>query len=208
MNLFLIRHGRSLANEAQLVTGSTLDVLSPEGMRQVEDLKVWLKNIGIVPDRYITSQWKRAQQTADILWPDENWVVDPEIGETDAGEVSEWRLKDFLLQYPDFYLSSSTCYPGGESHNQLNDRSIHWLENLLNTSGKHENVVLVAHSGPISCLLQCIVNVSMDSFPAFLPLNASLSTIQFIDNKIKTASIVGVSLGSAKMLANKLVIKS
>ncbi|MFK5947339.1 MAG: histidine phosphatase family protein [Methylococcales bacterium] len=204
MNLFLIRHGRSLANEQKLVTGNTADVLSPEGVSQVEDLKVWLNNIGVVADQYITSQWQRAQQTANILRSAEKWVVTTEVGETDAGEVNEWKLCDFLLQYPDFYQSPKTCYPGGESHNQLYNRTTHWLNNLLKNSAVHENVMLVAHSGPISCLLQRVANVSMDSFPAFSPSNASLSIINFVDNDIDKGSIMGVSLCSEKMIAKQL----
>ena len=205
MNLFLIRHGKSLANEQQLVTGGIVDELSTEGIRQVEDLKIWLGNIGIVADQYITSQWRRAQQTADILWPAEEWEVNSEIGETNAGKVSEWKLSDFLLQEPDFYQSSGNFYPGGESHDQLNDRSIRWLKHLLKHSDTKENVVLVAHSGPISCLLQRVVNISMDDFPAFLPSNASLSIINFADNNIDKGSIKNISLCPEKMMANQVM---
>jgi len=207
MKLFLIRHGRSIANEEKLVTGTTLDELSPEGLRQVADLKIWLRSVGVVADRYITSQWRRAQQTADILWPSEEWEINSEIGETDAGDVSEWRLKNFLLKYPEFYQSSDACYPGGESHDQLNARSICWLNNLLKSSKRYEDVVLVAHSGPISCLLQCVVKVSMDRFPAFIPANASMSMIDFPHNSVETALVKGISLGSDEMVASALVSK-
>jgi len=196
MILYLIRHGRSIANEDQLVTGNTKDTLSQEGIGQVEGLKSWLFKTGIKADRYITSQWLRAQQTAQILWPDVEWEIDTKVGETDAGKVSEWRLSEFLQQYPNFYTLSSNCYPDGESHDELNIRSILWLTELLNRSGRDDKVVLVAHSGPISCLLQYVTNVSMAKFPAFLPSNASLSIVNFPDNSVDNAVINGFSLGS------------
>ena len=202
MNLYLIRHGRSIANEQQLVTGSVSDVLSQEGVMQVEELKAWLINIEIMSNRFITSQWKRAQQTAHILWPNATWEINKEIGETDAGNVSEWKLRDFLTHYPDFYELPSNCYPGGESHNQLNLRTIKWLEKLLDSSNMNDDVTLVAHSGPISCLLQHAVDVSMDNFPVFVPSNASLSIISFPDNNIKNATIKGFSLAPDALISS------
>ena len=196
MILYLIRHGRSIANEEKLVTGNTKDTLSQAGIRQVEELKNWLLEAGIQPDHYITSQWVRAQQTAKILWPDIEWEINPKIGETNAGRVTEWKLSDYLQQYPDFYTSSSNSYPGGESHDELNIRSISWLKQLLNRSGCEDRVMLVAHSGPISCLLQYVTKVSMEKFPAFLPSNASLSIVDFPDNSVVNAEITGFSLGS------------
>ena len=196
MILYLIRHGRSIANEEKLVTGNTKDTLSQQGIGQVEELKNWLYKTEIKADHYITSQWLRAQQTAQILWPDIEWEIDPKIGETNAGRVSEWKLSDFLQQYPDFYTSSSNSYPDGESHDELNIRSISWLKQLLNRCGNDDKVMLVAHSGPISCLLQYVTNVPMEEFPAFLPSNASLSIVDFPDNSAINAKITGFSLGS------------
>ena len=46
MILYLIRHGRSIANEEKLVTGNTKDTLSQAGIRQVEELKNWLLEAG------------------------------------------------------------------------------------------------------------------------------------------------------------------
>lgn len=205
MNLYLIRHGRSFANDKRLVTGSTKDELTAQGVKQVADLKEWIKGIDLEGSVFVTSQWKRAQQTANILWPDVEWVIDSAIGETNAGRVSEWELSHFLSKYPDFYKKSSNNYPNGESHDQLSDRVKHWLNNYLVSTRDNDNVIVVTHSGPISCLLQYIVNVSMENFPAFLPVNASLSVIKFPGNNLDKATIQGFSLGSNSMVSLNMV---
>lgn len=204
MNLYLVRHGRSVANEEQLVTGNLLDTLSQQGVLQVQELGKWLSDFNLKSDRYITSQWRRAQQTAEILYPDVSWEIDRNVGETDAGDVVDWKLTDFLDKYPDFYALTSNCYPGGESHDQLNARTVGWLGKLLEACSTDENVLLVSHSGPISCLLQYVTNVSMNKFPAFVPANASLSIISFPENELERAAIKGFSLVPDSMLSSYL----
>ena len=197
MILYLVRHGRSFANEDGLVTGTTADTLTPRGVRQVERLKEWLRGRGMdAADRYITSQWRRAQQTAEILRPEVAWEIDARIGETDAGEAAPWKLSEFLSRYPDFYQSPSNCYPLGESHDELNVRVIDWFDELLGSSSGQARIMMVAHSGPISCILQHVSGVSMDRFPAFVPTHASLSIVNVPDNRITLAEIEGFSMQS------------
>lgn len=176
MMLYLVRHGRSVANDAGLVTGTIRDELDAIGQEQVQRMAAWLLRFGITADRYVTSQWQRARQTARGLLPDVDWQVDPRLGETDAGEVADWRLPDFLARWPDFYASPDNAYPGGESHAALNARVLQWLDDQL--AQPVDALMVVAHSGPISCLLQHIHGVGMERFPAFLPAHASLSIVE------------------------------
>ncbi|MCT9070983.1 histidine phosphatase family protein [Cupriavidus gilardii] len=178
MMLYLVRHGRSVANDAGLVTGTTADELDAIGVAQAQRMAAWLSHAGIVADRYMTSQWCRAQQTARLLMPAADWEVDSRLGETDAGEVADWQLARFLAQCPDFYADPGNRYPGGESHLALNQRVLGWLDEQL--ARPVDALMVVAHSGPISCILQHIHGVGMERFPAFLPAHASLSAIEMV----------------------------
>ncbi|ESH93083.1 MULTISPECIES: histidine phosphatase family protein [unclassified Cupriavidus] len=178
MMLYLVRHGRSVANDAGLVTGTTADELDAIGLAQVERMAAWFSRAGIVADRYVTSQWRRAQQTARGLVPGVEWEVDSRLGETDAGEVADWQLARFVAQWPDFYADPGNRYPGGESHLALNERVLAWLDEQL--ARPVDALMVVAHSGPISCILQHIHGVGMERFPAFLPAHASLSAIEMV----------------------------
>lgn len=208
MKLFLIRHGRSVANEANLVTGTTDDPLSDIGIGQAESLRAWIETIELSADTYITSQWKRAQDTAKIVFPYVKWQIDPRIGETYAGDVAKWALIDFLNEYPDFYHNYFNDYPNGESHNDLYVRSIQWLKEIVSLHDENATIVLVAHSGPISCILQHILSVPMENFPAFLPMNASLSMVEIPNKMIKDAKLKLFSSGPDTLYAQYFAQKA
>lgn len=176
MIFYLLRHGRSQANEAGLVTGTPTDVLVPEGFAQAVRMGKWLDEACLVAERHVTSQWERAQQTALSLVPTAEWQVDVRVGETDAGSVAGWRLTRLLSEGPDFYADPGNRYPGGESHRDMNERVLAWFrEQLEDPCGA---LMLVSHSGPISCILQHVLGVGMERFPMLLPTHASLSIIE------------------------------
>lgn len=196
MIIYLIRHGRSNANEAGLVTGTPVDTLCGEGGEQSLRTAAWLSELGISAERHVTSQWRRAQQTAAIIRPGINWDIDVRVGETKAGDVAEWPLDQFLIQYPDFYSDFTIRYPNGESHFELNERVLQWFHEQL--SHPVSSVMLVAHSGPISCILQYALGISMERFPAFLPAHSSLSVLDITKSAgIWRSKLLGFSLGPA-----------
>ena len=41
-----------------------------------------------------------------------------------------------------------------------------------------KSALVVTHSGPISCILQNTMHIDMGRFPAFLPVNASISILE------------------------------
>lgn len=181
MIIYLVRHGQSESNVKKLVTGTKEDVLSKNGVDEVKKLACWLKNIGIKADRYVVSDWKRAQETANLLFPNVVWEIDQRIGETNSGDVANTPLADFLRAFPNFYYDPSNRYPQGESHLMLNKRTLDWLNDQL--KNPCSCLFAVMHSGPISCLIQHICNVPMIYFPTFLPENASLSVLECKKNE-------------------------
>jgi broad specificity phosphatase PhoE len=193
--VYLVRHGRSNANAAGLVTGTPDDTLCDEGVLQSMRTAAWLNELGISADRYVTSQWRRARQTADNIKSGITWDVDVRVGETNAGDVADWALDNFLAKFPDFYSNNSNRYPNGESHSELNERVLQWFHEQL--SDPVSSLMLVAHSGPISCILQYVVGIGMARFPTFAPAHSSLSVIDVSrDTGSLRSKLLGFSLGS------------
>ena len=176
MIIYLIRHALSNANLKNLVTGNTEDNLSNKGVSQAVDLKNWIYTKKIKPEKLYVSHWKRAKQTAQILFPDLIWNEDIRLGETNAGLVSEYTLKNFISTWPDFYSSNSNSYPGGESHMDLNNRVLSFWNEIKMI--KVKSIMIVTHSGPISCILQNILGINMDHFPSLVPAQATLSIVK------------------------------
>jgi broad specificity phosphatase PhoE len=181
MIVYLVRHGYSEANAALKVTGTIADELHNCGQEQSLRLSQWLAEAGVFPDVFWVSQWTRAQQTAQLLYPEANWIVDSRLGETDAGAVADSTLESFLSSWPDFHDSPRNLYPDGESHMMLNERVLAWWEDLKKSDAGV--VMVVAHSGPISCILQHVISVDMSRFPSFLPANASVSIVDCVIEK-------------------------
>jgi glucosyl-3-phosphoglycerate phosphatase len=182
MILYLIRHGQSIANSLKIQNGDEKDVLSQLGIEQIIQLKQFIKDHNISPNKYYTTTWERARQSAQLLWPEMPWIIDPRIGETNAGTASTMHCDIFNKENADFYSSTSNKYPNGESHDDLNYRSINWLKEVAATSNEADKIAVVAHAGSITCILQHLIGMGMDKFPAFLVPNASLSIVQVPKN--------------------------
>lgn len=176
MTVYLVRHALSAANVAGLVTGTPADQLVAQGVAQAEGLRDWLRDALVMPDAFHVSHWGRARQTAELLFPEASWQEEPRLGETHAGTVAEHPLKEFLAEFPDFYVSNANPYPGGESHLDLNRRVLSCWHELGRCGLSY--VMLVSHSGPISCILQHVLGMGMEHFPAFLPPQASVSVLE------------------------------
>lgn len=200
MILYLIRHGRSNANEQRLVTGTPDDELTAVGCSQAVALSAWLKEQALTPDRFLVSHWQRARQTAEIVFPDADWLVDSRLGETNAGTVANLPLTTFVDKQPNFYDDPGNAYPGGESHLDLYTRVMDWLDAQF--AQPCRALAVVCHTGPISCVLQHVLQISMTSFPAFLPLHATVSVVHFsFKSGIWQGRLAGFSLGPAGRLA-------
>jgi len=178
MRLTLIRHGQSEANVQGLVTGlKTYDGLSTQGIEQMRSTAGLLQRAAFGAARLYTSDFRRAQQSAALVWPGATFTVDARLGETDAGDVAGWPMAKFLAQWPHFYGDPAHCYPGGESHEALNQRVLSWLADVR--AADDTDVLAVTHAGPITCLLQHALGIPMSAFPALLARNASLSIIEY-----------------------------
>lgn len=172
-DLYLIRHGRSKANLNNLVTG---DVYDPLLLESEAEISATMDRINVpIFDKYITTTWKRAKDTAGIIDPNVDWFIEKSLGETDAGSVANNNLKYFLSEYPNFYLDASNRYPDGESHLCLKKRVVKWAKELAPSSKKF---LIVTHSGPINILLHEAEDISMDKFPNYRLDNFSVSLIK------------------------------
>ncbi|KXB30135.1 hypothetical protein AT959_12230 [Dechloromonas denitrificans] len=197
MILYLIRHGRSQANEQRLVTGTPSDSLSVVGRNQAAGLADWLSKQSVQPERFMVSHWSRARETAEIVFPEADWVTDTRLGETDAGSVANLPLTNFLQDQPNFYANLGNRYPGGESHLDLNARTLACLDEQLQKPCRL--MAVVAHSGPITCILQHVLQMDMTSFPAFLPMHATVSVVHFSNQSgVWTGRLAGFALGPAE----------
>ena len=80
MTVYLIRHGKTEANEKYLYCGSADLPLSEAGKAELQNLHYDIKNV-----RFLTSGMKRTDETLQLLFGDVPYVVDPRFREADFG---------------------------------------------------------------------------------------------------------------------------
>lgn len=187
MDLILIRHGQSYANHAGLLIADSGDGLTALGIEQSVVLGITLKKFKVAADAYFVSPWKRALETAQIIFPDSvnEFNIDSRLAETNPGRFGTWLEKDFNNAYPDFYSDMGARYEGGESHLDMARRVQNWISSVvLNSTDRAGVAFVVAHGGPISIMLQTLLAIPIETrYPSFSVPNASFSVLRWCGDK-------------------------
>ena len=183
MDIILVRHGQSVANEKGLLISNEYDGLTDEGKMQSILLESQLKEEIKVAKLLISSTWKRALATAEILFSDRLKEIHQErrITETNAGLHGSWYEKDFNKAFPDFYSDLSRKYDGGESHTDMSVRVNDWVEEVILSKIEEEGLIIcVTHGGPISVIIQNLMGMPFESrYPSFTVPNASATYLKW-----------------------------
>ena len=91
MTIYLIRHGKTEANERRLYCGSTDLSLSEAGKAELRNLHYDIQNV-----RFLTSGMKRCNETMELLFPGIPYEIDPRFREVDFGAFE-------MHSYPDVF---------------------------------------------------------------------------------------------------------
>ena len=147
MTIYLIRHGKTEANEKHLYCGSTDLPLSEAGKAELQGLRYDIKNV-----RFITSGMKRTNETLNILFGDVPFDTDPRFREVDFG-IFEMRSYEELKDNPDYQTwitgdNNVNVPPNGESGAQMKARV------LVAFSEIQEDTCVITHGGVIAAIME------------------------------------------------------
>ena len=92
--LYIIRHGQTAKNKAMVLQGRSDVPLNDAGRQQAEDVRDRLNSAGIRFDRVYTSPLIRTVQTAEIIAPGVEQIVDSRLIEMDYGPYEGMDLKN------------------------------------------------------------------------------------------------------------------
>lgn len=150
--IYLIRHGKTPANEAHLYCGSTDLDLSEGGMAALRGIRY-----DISADRYITSGMKRTEQTLALLFGPVPFTREPELREVDFG-VFEMKSYQQLKDDPDYQRwltgdNEKNTPPGGESGDDMTRRVLRAYARIAALPG---DTVIVTHGGVIAAILTAL----------------------------------------------------
>lgn len=146
MTIYLIRHGRTAANDAHLYCGSTDLPLSPSGREDLAALHYDIKNV-----RFRTSGMRRTDETLELLFAPVDFLPDPRFRELDFG-VFEMKSYAELRDDTAYQVwisgnNEANVPPGGESGLAMRQRVLTAFAEL------QEDTVLITHGGVIAVIL-------------------------------------------------------
>lgn len=147
--IYLIRHGRTRANEAHLYCGSSDLPLSPGGEAELRRL-----GYALPPVRFLTSGMRRTEQTLALLFGEVPHEIRPAFREIDFGRFELHSYQE-LKDDPEYLAwisgdNHQNVPPGGESGAQMEQRVLSAFQEL-----ERENIptALITHGGVIACIM-------------------------------------------------------
>lgn len=147
--IYLIRHGRTPANEGHLYCGSTDLELTEQGIEALKELRY-----SITPARVITSGMKRTEQTLQVLFGQVAHETDPRFREVDFGsfEMKSYSQLKALPEYQQWISGDNmkNVPPGGESGEEMTCRVLEAYQEVARTG---VDTLIVAHGGVIAAIM-------------------------------------------------------
>ena len=147
MIIYLIRHGKTEANEKHLYCGSTDLSLSEAGRSELQNIRYDIKNV-----RFLTSGMRRTNETLQVLFGDVPFAIEPRFREVDFGifEMHSYdELKD-SRQYQAWLAGDNEANipPKGESGVQMKARILAAFSEIK------EDTCVITHGGVIASIME------------------------------------------------------
>ena len=141
-HFYMIRHGETEANAAQIMAGSTDSPLTPLGRSQADAARLHVEALQKKPAIIVHSHLSRARETAEIINKNLNL---PMIEDADYAEmhVGDWEGKSWDYCKEGFYGGHNP--PNGETHQEFTDRIIRAKNKAL--SLEKTPPLIVCHGG-------------------------------------------------------------
>lgn len=154
MNMYMIRHGESMANAEHLHAGWSQTPLSPKGEEEAQRLAELLKHYTF--DKVYSSDLLRAKQTKAIALPNADAIFTGLLREISVGELAGKHADVCLQQYGERYLTDKAArdyrFFGGENREMHLARVKEFMDTVALQEA--EEVVVFCHEGTIRCALE------------------------------------------------------
>lgn len=149
MNIYLIRHGKTMANEQHRYCGSSDLPLSENGIAELKAKQYQLENV-----RFLTSGMCRTDQTLKILFGAVPYRVEPRFREVDFG-IFELKSYEELKDDPAYQVwisgnNEENIPPCGESGAQMTQRVLEAFRELK------EDTAIITHGGVIAAIMAAL----------------------------------------------------
>lgn len=169
MELYIIRHGRTVWNKAGLIQGTSDVELLPEGIEMARQTGECLKTIEF--DAIYSSPLKRAFDTAELIRGDRNMevIMDGRLTEMGFGVCEGMKyvasedgggLLEGFWDSPDTYEAPE----GGDTFHQVCERAASFLKFVEEKHKEDKRIMIVAHAAMNQAMFSYLENLEVKDF--------------------------------------------
>ncbi|MBR6349277.1 MAG: histidine phosphatase family protein [Lachnospiraceae bacterium] len=161
--IYIIRHGQTEMNNVKALQGRSDHPLNETGVKQAEDTAKLLADQGIKFDYVFSSPLIRAVQTAKLISPENEPVVDERLIEMDYGKYEGLELSNMPPEIK-FFFSDFVNNPAPDTMEQLPavvDRLGEFLEEIKGLKG---NILISTHAIAMKGALEYLTPDSKGSY--------------------------------------------
>ncbi|MBO5867747.1 MAG: histidine phosphatase family protein [Oscillospiraceae bacterium] len=183
MKLFMVRHGQTTANVANLLYGQMEFPLTEMGQKQAEAIRPILAKHKF--DRVYSSDLGRAIETQRIALPGVEGIRTPLLREINIGKLTGLTYTEAEETYPEEIKAARVAgydWFGGESHDDLLARMRAFLDML--EADPCENVIAFSHRGMLGFMLQVVLGCKF-SRSLTLSSNCAIQVFEFDGSRWK-----------------------
>ena len=143
--LYIIRHGQTELNSRHVLQGRSDQPLNEAGMQQAREAARKLQSLGICIDRVYSSPLMRAAQTAEIVAPNTEPVIDGRLIEMDYGPYEGTDINRLPPEILEFFkdFAHNAAPRGMEQLTSVVERVGRFLEEIKGLKG---NILISAHA--------------------------------------------------------------
>ena len=142
---YIVRHGQTELNSKHALQGRSDHPLNEAGTHQARDAAQKLENLGIRFDRVYSSPLVRAVQTAGIVAPDMEPIIDERLIEMDYGPYEGTDLNNLPPEILEFFrdFAHNPAPEGMEQLASVVERVGRFLEEIRELDG---NILISTHA--------------------------------------------------------------
>lgn len=188
VHVVLIRHARSTANAAGVLAGRAEGVaLDDVGMAQARQLVARLEGMSL--DGVIGSPMLRCRQTTAPLLESIglDYIEDARLIECDYGSWTGQALVECAVDPLWEQIQSApsqVTFPGGESMQDMADRSVAAVRDAVERASDGATLAVVSHGDPIKAIVADALGMALDRFQRIVIDPASITLLRYSGDRV------------------------
>lgn len=185
--VYLIRHGESIHNEEDKLSGITDVPLSERGRRQCEKLRLFFANKQV--DLVYSSPLSRAVESAKIIFPGKEILIAPELIEIDYGRyegVSRDENDHILQQWNT--SPAEVQFPGGKKVREHAEQVYLGFIKIIRDSGARQ-IACISHRTTMRLIVAQVLGLDLNLFRQLPCSNCSITEIVYKGDRLYLNSL-------------------